>query len=173
MKNSQQIKAKKRKAYSLVEMMVTLGIVGILILLLFNVILLALRSNTRIAARSFVREQIGSTLVRISREIRNSDGVNTCTGNSCEFRFTGKIIRWELCGDAEEPENICRYENDEITFQTSDTIKIRTFNFDLFPGTESNEIVIVTVLADHTNAALDVQNVLNQISTSTRNYDSY
>lgn len=157
---------KKYKAYSLVEVIVTLGIIGILIVMLFNVILLALRSNTIIAGRSYVREQTSSVLSQISREIRNADEVKNCAAGSCEFRLNGKDIKWESCGLS-----ICRYENTQLSLQTSDTINMNSLVFDVYPGVNDNSVVLVTITAGHSNPALNITSVINQISTTTRNYE--
>ncbi len=157
---------KKLKAYSLVEVVVTLGIIGILIVMLFNVILLALRSNTKIAGRSFVREQMSSVLSQISREVRNANNVSDCGDSSCEMIVAGKTIKWESCNTS-----ICRYENGVLALQTSDTIKVEDFTFDSYPGTNNNQIVVVTIIAGHANEVLEIDNLVNQISASTRNYE--
>ncbi len=157
---------KKLKAYSLVEVVVTLGIIGILIIMLFNVILLALRSNTKIAGRSFVREQMSSVLSQISREVRNANNVSDCGDASCEMNVAGKTIRWEVCGSS-----ICRYENDVLALETSDTINIEEFTFDSYPGSNNNQIVVITIIAGHSNEALEIDNLVNQLSAATRNYE--
>jgi prepilin-type N-terminal cleavage/methylation domain-containing protein len=157
---------KKYKAYSLIEVLVTLGVIGILIVMLFNVILISLRSNTKIAARSFVREQISTLLSQISREIRNAESVSECSGLSCDYVLNGKDIIWTSCTNA-----ICKYENGQLSYQSSDTINVSSVTFDSYPGTTGNQIVLITATASHTNASLGINNVINQISTSTRNYE--
>lgn len=157
---------KKYKGYSLIEVLVTLGIIAILIVMLFNVILIALRSNTKIAGRSFVREQVTTLLSQMSREVRNAERVTDCLGNTCDISLGGKSITWEICESS-----ICRYENNVLSLQTSDTINIGSLAFDVYPGTSGNQVVLITVAASHSNASLDINNVISQIATSTRNYE--
>jgi prepilin-type N-terminal cleavage/methylation domain-containing protein len=158
---------KKYKAYSLIEVLVTLGVIAILMVMLFNVILIALRSNTKIAARSFVREQVTTLLSQMSREIRNAEVIVECAGIGCDYTLNGKDIIWQRCNTI----SMCRYENGQLSYQTSDTINVSTIAFDSYPGTSGNQVILITVTAAHTNTSLGISNVINQISTTTRNYE--
>jgi prepilin-type N-terminal cleavage/methylation domain-containing protein len=158
---------KKYRGYSLIEVLVTLGIIAILVVMLFNVILIALRSNTKIAGRSYVREQVSTLLSQMTREIRNAEVVIECAGTGCDYTLNGKDIIWQRCNTI----SMCRYENGQLSFQTSDTINVNSIAFDSYPGTSGNQVILITITVAHTNAALSINNVISQVSTSTRNYE--
>lgn len=170
-------KGKLKKAYSLIEVVISLAIIAVILTILFNTILVTLRISYRNFTRSFVREEVAQATTLLSRDIRNADEILNCGGitesNSCTVVRDNTLIRWELCADS-----ICRAEsldgnNFTTIFETADTIEVSQFTFingfALNPNAAQQNIVF-TLVAGHENEDLNISNVIRQQSVSTRNY---
>src|SRR5690606_13353587 len=110
--NSYNYKNKRKKAYSLVEILVSLGIMSIVITMLFNVLIVGLQSTVKVIARSSIREEMSNISGQITRDIRNSDKVTACgeltVSNSCEFFYNNVRYSWSLCSDSAT--QVCKYD---------------------------------------------------------------
>jgi hypothetical protein len=167
---------KLKKAYSLLEVVVSLGVIGVIMTMLFSILILSLQITFRILARSSVREEIANVSGLLARDIRNADFLNECGGpsfqNSCELIVNGVKYKWSLCG-----ERICK---DEISdsgstnvFTSSENIGFNEFILDIGfsdPGNKAKQNILITISASHKNENFNVKNVLRQTSVSTRNY---
>jgi len=71
----------KERAFSLLEILITLGIFGILFVIITNIILINLIAARRVAARSYVREETAFVLNLLKKDIRNADQI-VDTGNN-------------------------------------------------------------------------------------------
>ena len=165
-------KKRLKKAFSLVEMVISIGIVSIIIVIFFNSLLISLDVTVRNTARSNIREEITSIASLIQRDIRSADLVDipNCSGSSCEMIVEQDRITWYLCGT-----RICKEDGSStIIFQSEEDIEFTSFTFE--PGfvqnpTDAKNNILVTLVADHANAALDISNIIRQVSVSTRNYE--
>ncbi len=172
------IKSKKLKAYSLVEIVVSLGIMGVVMTMLFSVLILSLQITFKILARSVVREEISNVSAEISRDIRNADDLTNCgvggtSSSVCEFVLNGDTFQWSQCGD-----RICKDQilstGDINVFTSTPNIKFTTVSFDIgFSDStdKARQNILLTLIGSHINESFNVNNVIKQTSVSTRNYE--
>ncbi|MEP7103471.1 MAG: prepilin-type N-terminal cleavage/methylation domain-containing protein [Candidatus Dojkabacteria bacterium] len=168
---------KKLKAYSLVEIVVSLGIMGVVMTMLFSVLILSLQITFKILARSVVREEVSNVSSLISRDIRNSDTITNCGGPSstvvCELILDGEKYQWTKCGDRMCKDHVLSTGNVNV-YMSSASIKFTTVSFDMGfsdPTNKSRQNILITLVGAHTNLNFNVNNVLKQTSVSTRNYE--
>lgn len=178
--NHLRLTKKRKKAYSLVEVLVSLAIMAIVITMLFNVLVVGLQSSIKVIGRSFVREELSNLTSLITRDLRNSDKIVNCgetaTQSSCEFFKNNIRYRWSKC--VTDNEAVCKYDLTNIAspvkiYESSQNVNITIFDFSQgFGSTETDETksVLFTIVASHTNSYVNVNNVFKQASVSTRNY---
>lgn len=171
---------KNKKGYSIVEVLVSLGIMAVVITMLFNVLIVGIESSLKIIARSFVREEISSITGQITRDVRNSDRITSCgetsTQNSCEFFKNNIRYRWTLCTDSTN--RVCKYDmtnsaSPTTVYRSSQNVNITTLDFAQGFGvseTEKSKNILFTIIGSHTNSYVNVNNVFRQTSISTRNF---
>ncbi|GAB4284868.1 MAG: hypothetical protein Kow0081_2310 [Candidatus Dojkabacteria bacterium] len=165
---------KKKKAFSLVEVTVSLAIIGIILLIFFNSIITAARVSIESISKSRVREEFTNVLALVSKDIRNADRLENCFsgGTECIMVQNNDLVRWELC-----EESVCRYENNNLSFRTSAKSRIETFTFErgYIPeasatnSTRTN--VLVTIIGEYNSQQVDSGKIFRQLSVSTRNYE--
>lgn len=159
-------KIKNIKAYSLLEMLITLVVFAVLMTMIVQVLILSIESGRQIAGRSKVRGDLSEIAVMIRRDFRNASRINdTQCGNSvildnpdgtnvidgttaCVFNFSGSNYAWvyghpgKIC-----PENkICKLKQNssnfyELYYQSSDILKFdplgTRFELTLYKQTDS------------------------------------
>lgn len=178
MKNSIKLQGKKLRAYSLVEIIVSLGIMGVVMTMLFSVLILSLQITFKILARSVVREEIANVSSQIARDIRNADNLTNCgaggtSSTTCEFVLNGDTFQWTKCGDRMCKDQILSSGNVNVYTSTSN-IKFTTVSFDVGFADATNKArqnILITLVGSHTNPTFNVNNVIKQTSVSTRNYE--
>lgn len=185
MKILHRFKTKKLKAYSLLELLISLAIIAVATTVMINFLVISVRITVRSLARSFVREEISSSVLLIARDIRNSDRVinidcPTTGSTTCEIRLTlnGEIYRWSKCADA-TTNRVCKdkYNNSTGNFDnvytSSQNVNIDYMSIDYGYSLVNNNAeinILVTLQASHARPALEISNVIRQSSASTRNY---
>lgn len=165
-----------KKGYSLVELLVSLGIISIIITIFFNSLIISLEASVQTVARSNLREEIANLTNIIIRDIRNSDVLISCeNSNECRYINDGDFYSWSFCVD--NPTQICKINeaSGDILFRTSDDLAVSNFNFetgfgDLSLDRTRNNIVL-TIFAAHSNENLEINNLVRQVTISTRNYE--
>ncbi|MDQ6985161.1 MAG: prepilin-type N-terminal cleavage/methylation domain-containing protein [Candidatus Dojkabacteria bacterium] len=179
------LKSKKnKKGFSLIEVIVSLTVIALVLTLFFNIFILSSNITFKTLARSKVRESLSDLTSLISRDIRNSEyivecGLNSIEGSeSCEFVVGGTQYLWHRC----EEYSYCKEEKDDATgnyntiFETDGDIVIDKVKFEKGFSSEngttsSQNNVLFTVIGSHFNTNLEVTNLIQQISISTRNYE--
>jgi hypothetical protein len=168
--------SKKLAAYSLMEVVVSLAIIGIVISMLTNVLVTSLIVSQKSLARSFVREEVANIAGSIVSDIRNASQVVSCSGSltsaRCEL-VLDQTYTWELCTTGETSQVCKRNSAGEIIFASSGSVHIDQFSFENGFDVESNTVrknVLVTVIASHDREFFNVHNIVQQFSVSTRNY---
>jgi hypothetical protein len=175
-----RISKKNKKAYSLVEVLVSLGIMAIVITMLFNVLIIGLESSLKVIGRSFVREEVANVTALITRDLRNSDKIVNCgesvNQSSCEFFKNNIRYKWSFCTD--DVTDVCKYDLTNISvpvkiFESSKNVDVTILDFSQGFGsteTDKSKSVLFTIVASHSNSYINVTNVFKQSSVSTRNY---
>lgn len=173
-------KSKVKSAYSLVEVIVSLAIVGVILTVLFNTLIVSLRISYNSFARSFTREEVSQIATLVTRDIRNAESVIACgeieSVESCDLVVDGTQIRWTECGE----QQVCRQVYDEETqnysdnYTSSNSVRIDVFSFAAIFDTSTSaarKIIFVTINASHKNENLNINNIVRQQSITTRNYE--
>ena len=141
------------KAYSLLEMLVTLVVFAVLMTMIVQVLILSIESGRQIAGRSKVRGDLSEVAVMIRRDFRNAskiddtlcgqgisflnpDGTNAVSNSSaCFFNLAGNNFAWVYGNAAAStpcPEfKLCKLKQNpagvyEIYYQTSDILKFES-----------------------------------------------
>lgn len=93
---------KNIKGSTLIELLITLGIMSILLTMLSNIFLQVMTINLKNKERTYVRDISSSVLNQIRKDIRNADTVDsvycgsTNTLNQCIFNTNNKRYIWEV-----------------------------------------------------------------------------
>lgn len=93
---------KNSKASTLIELLITLGIMSILLTMLSNIFLQVMTINLKNKERTYVRDISSSVLNQIRKDIRNADTVDALycgsadTYNQCVFNTNNKRYIWEV-----------------------------------------------------------------------------
>jgi prepilin-type N-terminal cleavage/methylation domain-containing protein len=166
-------------AFSLLEIMVSMAIIGIIMAMLSNVLVNSILISQKSIARSFVREELSDIVDRIASDIRDANTVNGCSGSlqtaKCDLVLDVPVT-WKTCVNGTGGNyDVCKVDaNGNVLFSSSPSIKLKNFTFDQGFDTGTNTIrknVLITIVADHVNTATGVTNILRQTSVSTRNYE--
>ncbi|MBN1915545.1 type II secretion system protein [Candidatus Dojkabacteria bacterium] len=166
-----------KKAYSLLEIVVSLAIIAVMLVMLTNVMIISLSVAAKTAARANVREEISNILSNIKRDIRNSQVINHCVGENdeavCEgvLAMSGKFS-WKLCDNEDGTKGVCKYDdNGSIQERSPEYMTIDKLFFDIgFDKTLDKRTILVTIVGSYRGGALNISNVVQQTAISTRNY---
>lgn len=170
------MKLKVYRGFSLIETIVSLGIIGIIMVLFFNVITRVIYISMQINARSRAREEISSIVNLIKLDIRNADEIRECSNQKCTIFVEGKTIEWNRCTD--DDTRLCRYEvlaNQEykLTYRLPLNYYINYLSFEDGFAESSNSAkrnINFDVSISHQNPNVRVTNVVSSLNISTRNY---
>ena len=180
---------KLKKGYSLIEIIISLAIMGFAITVMFSFLILSLQVSILSLSRSYVREEISNISGQVARDIRNADYVINCgdvaNPESCELVQNGVNYIWQKC-DSNGTVNInpvfntrsCKFKintanQKEAMFVSSNTLIIQNFEFSLGYTDSSSEAktnIVFLINASHSNSNYNIKNVIRQTSVSTRNY---
>ncbi len=170
----------KRKGYSLLEMLITLLIVNIITLMLSNILVISLRTSLEIRERSASREELTTIINLMKRDARNSDSVNCLVNNSqCTFTKENEAIIWKIC-PVDGINHICQEKVEipppnSVLFRSSSRLNITNLKFVTLSQAQAErentqDVISITITADHTNETLDIRNLYRQAVVATRNY---
>lgn len=188
----------KLKAYSILEILITLAIFGVLSVVLMQSLLNNLLLSARINARSQIRSELDQTMSLMERDFRNADSINTgaCTNDPpitingitcashCQISSGNKDIIW--CFISTDPNemplkngDITKYEYSAGVYtaihKSSKIMNIDQFSFVVnvnnpedASGYTPYANVLITLNASNNN--LGITNQIRQLSVTTRNY---
>lgn len=167
---------KKYKAFSLLEILITLVIVSIVMVMLSNVLFMTLDVSRKIYARSVVREEQNNLLTKLEKDIRNARLIKDCSGEDanarCVIHLQYEYI-WQGCMDQTTKNlSVCKISKDgEILEQTSENIKVDNFRIEQgIVDSEGKKTIIVTLVVSHVDDQLGINNQTRQLVISTRNF---
>lgn len=185
----------KKKAFSLVETVVTLAVFGILLAMLSQVLLLNIRVSRKISERSRIREELAEFVGLLQRDLRNAsfvevdvnpddskcgenvdlDGFGGENDNGCQMSHVQTFYWVDGSSTHCDSGRVCKVDANtgDLLFQTSDVLNIEEIDFDyaIFEGDDAKATIIVTLIANASNPTWDITDQVRQISVSTRNFD--
>ena len=89
-------KRKNYKAYSFLEVLISLLIVGFCTVVMMNFMIMSFRLSAIALGRSVLREELSSIMTQINRDFRSADLVPLCDdseGLSCDFYIEGILYK--------------------------------------------------------------------------------
>lgn len=179
------------KAYSILEVLITLALFGVLIAMLSNILLLNFKTSRQVAYRSKIREELSELVSLIQRDMRNADYVvlaecgngqlinNQATVDGCKMSHVEEFVwvnqTYQACRDSSivDINRICKIDSSgNVIYKTSDEIQIDQINFDILTeGLDGKQAtIIITLIASAANPNWEVDNQVRQITVSTRNF---
>lgn len=168
---------KNKRGYSLLEIVVSLAIIAVMMVMLTNIMVISLTVSAKTSARANTREEISNILANMKRDIRNAELIKNCTGVDdgavCEgILAVSGAFSWGICAEEDGTKMVCKRDRDgNITESTPSHINIDKLSFDVgFDKTLDKRTIIVTIVASNESERLNVKNVIQQTSISTRNY---
>ena len=190
----------KRKAFSLIETLVTLAVFGILLAMLFQILMLNIKISRKISARTRVREEISELVSLMQRDLRNADYIFECSNgvkdfdedgdkeNGCRIQSQGENIVWvDSSHDRCNGNKICRLDYstnpNEVMYESSGILTLEpydstnpnsgvSFQSNIDPVDNAKAEILITFNASATNDNWDVNTQVRQIAVSTRNYQN-
>jgi len=167
---------KNLRAYSLLEMLISLAIVAIVMMMMTNTLVITIEISRKSFARSIVREEQNNLLTKIEKDIRNARYVSGCTGENdqarCEVGLDKPYI-WTTC-DRDGGFYVCKKDSSEsvVIEGFSEDIKVDYFSFqEGLADAEGKKSILVTLAVSHSDPSYEVTNQVRQIIISTRNYE--
>jgi len=172
--NKINIKIKKEKAFSLLELMISLGIFAILIMMVTNLIILNLRVARKVKARTYVREESSFMLKILKKDIRNSDSISGAQNElliSIDDPISGtRSYRWSVQGNQIQRTEV---NSMEITYKTPADMTVTKWDslemFQIYTFDE-NTVVVIRVRARDPNGMPEDQWIKKEVAVSTRNF---
>lgn len=177
---------KKIKGFSLLELVVSLAIFGILLAILSNLIIINMRVVLRNRARTRVREETGIALKLLKKDIRNAESLDpgTCTSSNCTLTIndgSGSCdIQWSrvVSGDDEYIQRVPTGGSCSTTniYRTPSDIQIKDVEYTAYVfDSGENKMGSVIINIEATTHGISREGfpalVTKTVIASTRNFD--
>lgn len=169
---------KKLNAFSLMEMVVTMGILAIVISMLSNVLINSILISQRSIARSFIREEVANIIDRLALDIRSASQIGVCEGEMegflCEIIGAERSI-WRVCDyEGDGFFQVCKEDSDgNILYSSSPMLRLDQFVVDggfETSASSSQRNILITLVGGHANESYAINNLIQQVAISSRNY---
>ncbi len=172
---------KSSRGFSLLELLITLAIFGILFVTITNIIIMNLTVARRIKARSYAREEMAFMLNVLKKDVRNSETVSELGGNSVKVAIVEDdhlthCYKWFIDGSnktVERTEIDCTTNADiDTSYKTPDDVEFDSFEYKIIEN-ESNWVVHIITKAWTVGMPYkpDKQWITKEVAVSTRNFD--
>lgn len=172
------------KGFSLLELLITLAIFGILLVIITSILLINLTVARRVKARTYAREESAFMLNILKKDIRNAESVAEMGTNLkvaiIEEDARAHCYRWFHDKTGGEPYQIERREIDcadnsdyaYASYRTPSDIEFDDFSFKVIEN-DNNWVVIIKVVAWTTGmpGEPDKQLLTKEVAVSTRNFN--
>jgi prepilin-type N-terminal cleavage/methylation domain-containing protein len=165
--------------FSLVELLITLGIFGILMALVTNIIVINLKAARRIKARSYAREESSFMLNVLKKDVRNAEEVTDLGGNEILIKIvddvggvpTTNCYRWFQSGNIIEREKIDGCTGSSSTsYRTPSDVTFQNLTFQVFSSID-NWVVKMSVQSWTTGMPDSPRQwITKEVAVSTRNF---
>lgn len=159
------------------EVLITLTIVTMIMVMLTNTLLLSLDISRKSLVRSNLREEQNDILNKISKDIRNAQYVEECSGSienvlckvSLDRRYT-----WTTCTEGGQV-FICKKVGtgveEQIIERTSEQMLVKEFAIDEgVVEADGKKSLVITLIVNQNSSTIDVEDQIRQVIVSTRNY---
>lgn len=176
-----KIKTSSRKlsAFSILELTVTLGIVGIIMVMLSNILITSISISQKSLARSFAREEVSQIVDAIASDIKGANEIKECSGDiaagvNCRFISDAEYL-WTTCpGTNPGDMRICKFDSaGNQIYASSPSLNFYVFNIERgfeSGDSEARRNILITLAASDIRTGLGINNIVRQTSVSTRNY---
>lgn len=164
---------KNQKAFSLLEVLLTLAIFGILIVLISYIIVINFRIANMVNARTKVREETSYLLKNLKKDIRNAEDITEDNSGNLVVEVVppgqNASVETRTWSFNSVDKKVLREADGTQDFLTPGDIDITSFTFDL-QEKENNTIVILNIKA-RTIGMPEGQNITKNIAVSTRVFE--
>lgn len=161
----------KKTGFTLVEILVTIGILGIIVVVASNLFFSLLKGSMKTKTLQTVKQNGTYAISVMERMIRNARGIETCTSAMKKIKITNPDMRtteFDLTGP--------QIASNSGNFLTSNEVKVESSKvnqFDCVPG--NGKPAVVTIQFSLSQAALanrpeEEASVTFQTTVSLRNY---
>lgn len=159
----------------MLELIVVLGLMGIILVMMSNILVTTILISQKSAARAFVREEVAQTLDLLISDIRRANSVGQCigTGSAAVCTLTiDQTYTWRACTDSV---GLCKFAaNGSVVYRSSPNVRFSTFTlergFETNTASTSRRNILITIVGEHVIERLNVKNIFRQQAVSTRNY---
>lgn len=172
------------RGFSLLELLITLAIFGILMVIITSILLINLTVARRVKARTYAREESAFMLNILKKDIRNAESVAGIGTNLkvaiIEEDLHAHCYRWFLDVDGEryqiERREINCTDNSDMyayaSYRTPSDVEFSDFSFKVIEN-DGNSVVTIKIVAWTTGmpGEPDRQLLTKEVAVSTRNFD--
>jgi prepilin-type N-terminal cleavage/methylation domain-containing protein len=172
----------RSKGFSLLELLITLGIFAILMATVTNIIVINIRVAKQIEARTKVREETGYVLKNLKKDIRNASSINHVVVDDTEVQL--KVVILDTTGtsiervwsfkETTDPDDtnetivlVKRLVGGNTDFMSPSEIKYESFSIDVQSKSGGNTFVVVDLHA-RTMGMPEGQTIHKRVGISTR-----
>jgi len=174
----------EEEGFSLLEMLITLAIFGILMVTTTSLLVINLTVSRKVKARTYAREETAFMLNVLKKDIRNAEPGLTVSEGGNELRVTvvdpayedtSHNYVWSIDGNRIE-----RKEDPKVSYNTPSDIEFSDLVFDSLYCDENNCVIKITVQAwtigmpGDKGEGCDSENkqcIKKEVAVSTRNFE--
>jgi prepilin-type N-terminal cleavage/methylation domain-containing protein len=171
--------SKQKQGFSMVEMLVSIGIVGVVITMFSNVLVSSLQTTIKISNRSAIREELSTVSSLIRRDLRTAEEIVDCANTAdeavtCRLLVNNEEVTWRACQS--NANQLCKMDqSNNVIYRTPAIFKLEKIEFasgfEEVGGAGAQRSILLTIVASHTNPRLNISNLVFQTTLSSRNYD--
>lgn len=172
---------KKRKAFTLMETIVTMVIYAVILFMITNIILLNARLSLQLKMRSRIRNELSQITFLIKRDIRNASFISSeepssnCNGSSCSISYSDTSLNWSYdSNDKQIIKTKIESGNPTTEYISGEYLSIDSVTFSMISDPDSQSgraTLILTIKAQGKNPEWKITNQVVQEIISTRNYN--
>jgi hypothetical protein len=163
---------RKKKAFTLLETVVTIVIYAAMLLMITNIVLMNARLSQQLKMRSRIRTELSQIVSLVKRDVRNAATINysNCADTQCEMTIQGNVIIWKYNSSDKKIQKVVNGVSEYIT---ADFVSVDSLNFSVVQDNDllnRRATVIFTMKASGQKEIWGVSNQVVQEIISTRNY---
>lgn len=95
-----------KEAYSFVEVIISISIIAMLLVMLFNIVIQSIKITKAIVDINFIENEISVINSVLDYDFKNADVLSNCNiSGTCSFFKDNNLYEWKLCD-----QKICKFE---------------------------------------------------------------